>query len=576
MRFSRMLIPTLRESPADAEVVSHQLMARAGLIRKVAAGIYNYLPLGLRVLQKIADIVRQEMNASGAQELQMPVVIPAELWKESGRWEAYGKELLRFKDRNDREFCLGPTHEEVITDLVRKSVRSYRQLPLNLYQIQTKFRDEIRPRFGLMRGREFMMKDGYSFDTNEDKALETYRTMFEAYKKIFKRCGLDFRPVEAITGAIGGNYSHEFQVLAASGEDAILSCNGCGYTANMEKAEIRLPADSGKKQSVSERKGLFQKAHTPQLKTIEEVSKFLKVEPTRLAKTLILNTNLGPVAALIRGDFELNEEKLKTALGVEWIHLAEEEMVRQVTGGPSGFSGPLRLKIPVLADFSVSDLADFVVGANEQDHHFTGVNRGDFVIEKFADLRKAIKGDLCPRCDGSFEEFRGIEVGQVFYLGTKYSKSMQAVYLDEKGEEKLMVMGCYGIGISRTAAAAIEQHHDENGIMWPYPIAPFHFEMVPLNLREEKDRNLSEELYQQAVNRGFEVLLDDRDETAGVKFKDADLIGIPYRIILGAKGLAEGKVEFKERRTGQVWKVPVDGVLAEMERIHGQGRAANS
>jgi prolyl-tRNA synthetase len=567
MRYSQMLIPTLREAPADAEVLSHQLMFRAGMIRKVAAGIYSYLPLGLKVITKIANIVREEMNRAGAQELQLPIVMPAELWIESKRWEVYGKELLRFKDRHDRDFCMGPTHEEAITDLVRKTVNSYRQLPLNLYQIQTKFRDEIRPRFGLMRGREFLMKDGYSFDVSEEKALETYRKMYEAYKKIFTRCGLDFRPVEAGTGAIGGNYSHEFQVLATSGEDAIVSCNQCEYAANVEKAEIKSPTSQTGPISPTGQTA-FKKTHTPHLKSVEEVASFLKVKPAQLVKTMIFETDKGPIVALVRGDREIKEAKLKNVVGAEWCHLAEEKTIQQVTHGPSGFSGPLGLNVPIYADFSLVGLENFVVGANEKDYHLIDVNLGDFPIHQFVDIRHAIAGDPCPRCEGSFEEFRGIEVGQVFYLGTKYSQSMKAVYLDEKGEEKLMVMGCYGIGISRTAAAAIEQHHDANGIIWPYAIAPFQFEIISLNVADDQVKKVSEDLYQKLNSKGFEVLMDDRQESPGVKFKDADLIGIPYRIVVGAKSLAEGKVEFKERQSGKVWKVPVESAVAEVEKIH--------
>ncbi|MFO1520275.1 MAG: proline--tRNA ligase [bacterium] len=567
MRFSQMLIPTLREAPTDAEVISHQLMMRAGMIRKVAAGVYSYLPLGLRVINKISNIIREEMNRAGAQELQLPVVIPSELWKESGRWEAYGKELLRFVDRHDRSFCMGPTHEEVITDLVRKAVNSYRQLPLNLYQIQTKFRDEVRPRFGLMRGREFLMKDGYSFDVNEERSLETYKKMYEAYRKIFSRCGLDFRPVEATTGAIGGNYSHEFQVLAASGEDAIVSCNRCEYAANIEKAETRKDP-SLKDWETPSPQNKFKEVQTPHAKTIEEVSAFLKMDSNRLVKTLLFETDSGPVAALVRGDYDLNEEKLKNAIGAEWIRLADEKTVEKTTGGPSGFSGPIGLQIPIYGDFSLVGMKDFVVGANKKDCHLIEVNLGDFPLQKMMDLRKAKKGDLCPRCDGMFDEFRGIEVGQVFYLGTKYSKSMKAVFLDEKGQENLMVMGCYGIGVGRTAAAAIEQQHDENGITWPYSIAPFQFQIIPLNIKDEKVREVSERLYSQLSENGFDVLMDERDESAGVKFKDADLIGIPYRLVIGAKGLAEGKVEFKERKTGKVWKVSVEDALEEVKKIH--------
>jgi prolyl-tRNA synthetase len=567
MKYSQMLIPTLREAPADAEVASHKLMMRAGYIRKLAAGVYTYLPLCLRVLRKIENIVREEMAAAGAQELLLPVVMPAELWIETGRWAVYGKELLRFKDRHDRDFCIGPTHEEAITDLMRNEISSWRDLPKNCFQIQTKFRDEVRPRFGLMRGREFIMKDGYSFDRDEEGAKENYRKMYEAYKRIFTRCGLRFRPVEAMTGTIGGSMSHEFQVLAASGEDEIVSCTKCEYAANVEKAEVRKPGtrDLG----LVTRKGLFQKIETPGKKSVEEVCAFLKVSPDQIVKTLIFDTDQGPIAGLVRGDHHLKEAKLKEAAGVEWCNLAEDRTVAEVTNAPSGFAGPVGLDIPIYADHAVAAMADFVVGANAADAHLTGVDLGDFKVAGFVDIRRAVAGDRCPRCeDGVYEEHRGIEVGQVFYLGTKYSQAMHATYMDEAGEARVCVMGCYGIGIGRTAAAAIEQNHDDRGMAWPLPIAPFQVEIIPLSMKSEVVA-LAEKLYADLRGKGVEVLIDDRDARAGVKFADADLIGIPLRIVVGEKGLAEGKVEFKERKGGEAIKLSPDEALARaVEMVH--------
>ncbi len=560
MKYSQMLIPTLKEAPSDAEVISHKLMVRAGYIRKIAAGIYSYLPLCVRVLNKISNIIREEMNEAGAQELLLPIVMPAELWIETGRWQVYGKELLRFKDRHDRDFCMGPTHEEAITDLVRREVRSYRELPKNLFQIQTKFRDEVRPRFGLMRGREFIMKDGYSFDRDDAASKETYAKMYEAYKRIFTRCGLTFRAVEAMTGNIGGSQSHEFQVLATSGEDEIVSCTGCEYAANVEKAELKPLADSGTRTAEG---GHYKKVSTPGQKSVEEVCAFLKVSPDKIVKTLIFDTDKGPVAGLVRGDHALKEAKLKEAIGAEWCNFAEEKTVIQVTGSPSGFAGPVGLTIPIYADYAVRGMDGCVVGANEADAHLTGVKQGDFAVTKFCDIRRAVAGDPCPRCGAELSEHRGIEVGQVFFLGTKYSTSMKAVYLDEQGAEKPMVMGCYGIGVGRTAAAAIEQNHDERGIIWPLPIAPFAVEVIPL-ANEGEVAAVAEKIYGELKAHGVEVMIDDRDLRPGVKFADADLIGIPYRVVIGAKSLAEGEVEIKDRRTGDVEKIAVDKVVGHL------------
>lgn len=561
MRYSQYLLPTLKETPADAEVISHRLMLRAGMIRKVAAGIYNYLPLGLRSLRKVEQIVREEMNRAGAHELLMPMVVPADLWQESGRWQQYGRELLRFKDRKEADFCLGPTHEEVITDIVRHEVRSYRQVPLNLYQIQTKFRDEIRPRFGLMRGREFIMKDAYSFDVDDAGADAAYERMYQAYRRIFTRCGLKFRAVEADTGNIGGSSSHEFMVLAESGEDAIVSCDSCEYAANVEKAELRTPPD---KAAAPEQK--LEKVLTPARKTVEEVAAFLKTTPQKLVKTLIVQSDKGEtLAVLLRGDRELNDIKLCRLLGCAWVELAAEDVVFKATGAPSGFAGPVDLKLRVIADLEVQAMVDFICGANEKDAHYTGVNLGrDCQVETFSDLRKAVAGDACPRCEGKLEVWRGIEVGHVFKLGTKYSQSLGAVVLDDQGRERVLVMGCYGIGIGRTLASAIEQNHDENGIIWPLPLAPFEVLVVMLNPNDSEVKTAAEKLYADLLAEGVEVLLDDRDERPGAKFKDADLLGIPLRLTVGARGLKEGQVELKLRAGGEVTMLPTEMAAAEI------------
>ena len=560
MRYSRMLLPTLKESPADADVISQKLMMRAGMIRKVAAGIYNLLPLGLRTVRKVEAIVRDEMNRAGAQEVLMPMVVPSELWQESGRWDEYGKELLRLKDRHDREFCLGPTHEEVITDMVRREVRSYRELPLNLYQIQTKFRDEIRPRFGLMRGREFIMKDAYSFHATAESLDEEYENMYRAYTRIFQRCGLKFRAVEAETGAIGGRFSHEFMVLAESGEDAIASCAKCSYAANVERAEIREHRAGNPASAPS-----VERVSTPNMKTIEEVSGFLKVKPEVMIKTLIYETDKGLAAALVRGDHQLNEFKFRNVAGAAWVKLAEEGAVKKATGAPVGFAGPVKLSIPVYADFAVRGISNGVTGANEDGAHLIHVLPGRDFNAVYSDIRNAATGDECPRCDGLFEIKRGIEVGHVFKLGTKYSEAMGATFLDEAGKEQVMTMGCYGIGIGRTAAAAIEQNHDEAGIIWPRPLAPFDCEVVPVNVKDDQTRKVSEELYE-SIRKEREVLLADRAERAGVKFKDADLLGIPVRVIIGERNLKQGLVEIKERMSGEVRLVKVEEAVSEVKK----------
>ncbi|MFH1994280.1 MAG: proline--tRNA ligase [Nitrospinota bacterium] len=565
MRRSSMFLYTRKEVSSEADVVSHQLMLKAGMIDKLAAGIYTLLPIGLMVIENVKRIVKEEMDRAGAQEVLMPSVIPAELWQESGRWDKYGKELLRIKDRHDRDFCYGPTHEEVITDLVRKNVRSYRQLPLNLYQIQTKFRDEIRPRFGIMRGREFIMKDAYSFDVDDQSAEESYRIMYEAYHKIFKRCGLNFRAVEADTGQIGGSFSHEFMVLAQSGEDAIASCDKCDYAANMEKARTDAKRLASKPE---DNKGL-ESVETPNKKSVEEVTAFLKVPAGRLVKTLIFKSDNRFAAILIRGDRQANEVKLKDIFAGNEAVLANEEEVKKITAAPSGFSGPIGLKIDIIADNSVKGMTNFVVGGNKKDTHLINVNIGrDFEIKQFADIANIEDSDPCPLCDkGHLKIDRGIELGHIFKLGTKYSESMKAYYTDAEGTEKPMIMGCYGIGVGRTMAAAIEQNHDENGIVWPIPLAPFKATVIPLNTNHEGIMEVAEKLYKALTELGIETLLDDREDRAGAKFKDADLLGIPIHLIIGERGLNEGQIELKMRLDGAKEMLSVEETAARVKAI---------
>ncbi len=567
MRYSQYLLPTLKENPSEAEVPSHQLMLRAGMIRKLASGIYSYLPFGLRAIRKVEAIIREEMNRAGAIEVLLPFVQPAELWRESHRWEEYGGELARLKDRHNRDCCLGPTHEEVITDIARKEIRSYRQMPLNLYQIQTKFRDEVRPRFGVMRAREFIMKDAYSFDVDEKENDESYQKMVDAYTRIFTRCGLRFRAVEAETGLIGGSYSHEFMVLAETGEETIVSCTRCSYAANIEKAEFRRPVEKGQTPDKGLRKPI-QKVLTPEKRTVEEVTEFLKVSPQDLVKTLIFESDKGSFAALVRGDHEISEKKLKSLWGSEDIQLASEETVEKITRAPKGFAGPIGLSIPILADLDIQELVNFVTGANEKDTHFINVNIGrDFQTSQFVDIRRFAPGDRCPRCGEETSLDRGIEVGQTFKLGTKYSKAMGATFLDEQGREKEIIMGCYGIGVGRTVAAVIEQSYDQNGIIFPMPVAPFQVLLLPVNIKIDLLRETAEQLYQTLSQNGIEVLYDDREETPGVKFKDADLIGIPLRITLGEKNLKKGLVEIKKRRTGEVLLVNKEEILSKVKEL---------
>lgn len=573
MRYSQALIPTLREVPAEAQVASHVLLTRAGYIRKSAAGIYSFLPLGWRVVRKIEQIVREEMDRAGAQEIMMPVAVPAELWQESGRWLEYGPELLRFKDRKGGEFCIGPTHEEVVTDLVRRDVSSYRQLPMNLYQINTKFRDELRPRAGLMRGREFIMKDAYSFDVDDDAAMKSYQAMFDAYTRIFRRCGLEFRAVEADSGNIGGSRSQEFQVLAQSGEDKIVSCTECDYTANVEQAEL-LPADASGSTAAA---GGLEKVSTPGKKTIDDVAGFLKVEAKQLIKTLVYLADGEPVVALMRGDHDVNEVKLRKLLGANELLLANDKTIAEVTGAPVGFAGPIGLKVKFVADQAVRLIENGVAGANQADTHFTGVNaERDLSVATWGDLRTAAAGDRCPRCaKGVFETFNGIEVGHVFLLGTKYSDAMDCTFAPEDGKTRSMVMGCYGIGITRVMAAAIEQNHDDGGIIWPMSLAPYQVQLLSLQPKDDDVVQAAQKIERGLLDAGVEVLYDDRKERPGAKFKDADLLGVPLRVAIGKKSLAEGYVEVKGRREEKPELVPVDTaakvvaarVTAELERL---------
>ncbi|MBW1701886.1 MAG: proline--tRNA ligase [Deltaproteobacteria bacterium] len=561
MRYSSYFMPTYKEIPSDAEVISHQLMLRAGMIRKLTSGIYTYLPAGLRSIKKVENIIREEMNRSGAIEILMPAVQPAELWRESGRWDHYGHELLRFRDRHNHDACFGPTHEEVITDLVRREIHSYKQMPVNLYQIQTKFRDEIRPRFGLMRGREFIMKDAYSFDVDEEGADRSYEIMNETYTRIFQRCGLRFRAVEADTGAIGGSYSHEFMVLADTGEDQIMNCMECDYAANLERAEVKLP-DS---QPESDRNDMnpMEEVDTPDIKTVEDVTSFLSITPDELIKTLIFVVDEDVVAVMVRGDHEINEAKLKNFLGAQDVELADTDLVSETTGAPMGFAGPVGLKIKLVADNAVKEMKNFVAGGNRKDLHLKNVNLGrDFSVDRFGDLRVITPQDSCPKCSGKIQFGRGIEVGHIFKLGTKYSKSLKALFLDEQGKERPIIMGCYGIGVGRTVAAAIEQNHDKNGIIFPIPISPFEVTILPLQIHETSVAETAEKIYADLLNHDIDVLLDDRDERAGVKFNDADLIGIPVRVTVGLRGVRNDQVEVKLRAEPESIVVPINEASA--------------
>jgi len=564
MRYSKYFIPTHKEAPSDAEVISHQLMIRAGMIRKLTSGVYTYLPLCLRSIRKVEDIIREEMNRAGAIEILMPAVQPAELWQESGRWDHYGRELLRFKDRHDREACFGPTHEEVITDLVRKEIHSYKQMPINLYQIQTKFRDEIRPRFGIMRGREFIMKDAYSFDVDEEGANLSYEAMYEAYTRIFERCGLKFRAVEADTGTIGGSYSHEFMVLAETGEDQVINCTECDYAANLERAEVK----SSQTLSESDVKDLnpIMEVGTPGIKTVEEVTAFLSVSPSQLIKSLIFAVDGEEIAVLIRGDHELNEAKLKSLLGAQTVELASERVVEEITGAPIGFAGPVGLNVKIVADHALKGMRNFVTGGNRKDLHLRNVNmKRDFEVDLLGDLRIITPQDSCPRCGKKIEFGRGIEVGHIFKLGTKYSQALKAVFLNRQGKEAPIIMGCYGIGVGRTVAAAIEQNYDKDGIIFPIPIAPFEVTILPLQMHDTGVVETAEKIYTELLDVKVDTLLDDRDERAGVKFNDADLLGIPIRVTVGVKGIKGGQVEIKLRSETESFFVPINNAASSIK-----------
>lgn len=556
MRVSKLYAPTLREVPAEAEVVSHQLMLRAGFMRKAAGGIYTYLPLAWRVLKKIERIVREEMDAKGSQELLMPIVQPAEIWQESGRWDVYGAEMFRLQDRHNRCFCLGPTHEEMVTTLIRGDVRSYRQLPLSVYQIQNKYRDERRPRFGLMRGREFIMKDAYSFDRDEAGLDKSYQDMYDAYTNIFTRCGLNFRPVEADSGAIGGSGSHEFMVIADSGEAEIVFCTSCDYAANVEKAEL-FPLEAQEEAMLTK-----EEVVTPDCKTIADVCAYLKLPVDHSVKAVAYNSEKGLILCFVRGDHEVNEIKVINTCGVIDLEMATEEQLA-AAGTVGGYMGPVGIdnkKVIVVVDATVMKMHNVCCGANKEGYHFINVNPGrDFTPTYVADIRLIQEGDPCPHCGGEVSKARGIEVGQVFKLFTKYSSALKATYLDENGKEHPMVMGCYGVGVSRTMAAAIEQNYDDNGIIWPIEIAPYHVLVVPVNTKDEASAAKAEEIYMQLKKVGLETVIDDRKERPGVKFKDADLIGYPLRVVVGPKTLTEGKLEVKIRKTGEIRYLPLDG-----------------
>ena len=563
MRISKMFIPTLREVPAEAEIASHKLMLRAGLIRKQASGIYSFLPLGYRIFRKIEQIIREEMDRSGAQELMMSALLPAEVYQPSGRWEVFGPEMFRLKDRNERDFCLGPTHEEVFTEIVRNEIRSYKSLPMMLYQIQTKYRDEIRSRFGFMRCREFVMKDAYSFDRDEAGLDMSYSKMYEAYCRIFDRCGLDYIVVDADSGAMGGSGSQEFMVKSEIGEAEVVFCESCGYAANREKAQcVPEMCCPGEEQRCCDELPL-EKVATPDARTIEELMKFFNCSPKEFAKTLIFQADDRVVAAMVRGDREINETKLRNHLGCNELNMADPETVKRVTHADVGFAGPVGLGIELIVDPEVAAMKNFVVGANETGYHLKNVNMGrDFKAMAVIDIRNMEEGDGCLKCGSPVKVAHGIEVGHIFKLGTKYSKAFNCTYLDEAGKEHPMVMGSYGIGVNRLMAAIIEQNNDENGIIWPVSIAPYHVVIIPVNATIEEQMKTAERIYSELQSAGVEVILDDRNERAGVKFKDADLIGIPIRITVGKKA-EEGIVEYKLRKSSEVKELKIEDAIAQ-------------
>ncbi len=568
MKASQLFYPTLREVPSEAEIASHQLLLRAGFIRKTTAGVYSYLPLAKRVLRKIENIIREEMDRAGGQELMMPIIQPQELWEKSGRWSVYGDEMFRLYDRHNRGFALGPTHEEIITTLVDAEVQSYRDLPLLLYQIQNKYRDEIRPRFGLMRGREFIMKDLYSFDVDYEGLDVSYKKMYAAYRAIYDRMNLNYRVVEADSGAIGGNESHEFMVLADSGECTVLYCETCDYAANLEKAECTIQDEPSSELNLRD----MDKSHTPGLRTVQDLVKNMGIIEKELVKTLMYNADEEIIAVVLRGDRDLNEIKLKNYLGCNQLFMADEVSVRERCGAGFGSLGPVGLNTKIYADLELTQMQNFSCGANEDNYHFSNVNMGrDFIPEAVVDLRNAVEGDLCPVCSASLHSIRGIEVGHIFKLGTKYSDAMGASFINANGEEKAMVMGCYGIGVSRTMAAAVEQNNDANGIIWPIPIAPYHVIIIPVNAKKEEQMQAANAIYEELMAEGIEVILDDRDERAGVKFKDADLIGIPIKITIGPKSLQEKQAEVKKRWEGETELVSLDQVVNTIKGIIAAG-----
>jgi len=564
------LITTLRDDPQEAEIDSHKLMLRAGLIRKLSGGLYTFLPLGLRALRKVERIVREEMDRAGALEILMPALQPTEIWEKSGRLTAMGPNMFKLKDRQERPMALGPTHEEVVTDLIAREVNSYRQLPCTVYQIQTKFRDEIRPRFGLMRAKEFIMKDAYSFDTSLDAADASYQAMYDAYVRIFARCGLRTKPVEADTGDIGGKWSHEFMVMAEAGEDGIVECPSCAYAANQERAERQEPAAPAAIPCPA-----WTEVSTPNARTIDEVASFLKCKPAQLIKTLIYTADGKPVAALTAGDREINEHKLKRALGVKKLELANEETIRRVTGAPVGFAGPVGLSIPIYADFGLRGASNCFTGANKADTHIAQVDLArDAKVTEYLDLSIVGAGDACPRCGQPLRIMRGIEVGHVFKLGTKYSDLFEAKYLTEKGQSETMVMGCYGIGVTRTLQAVIEQSRDKDGIIWPVSVAPYTVALLLLDPKDAAVTAVANQLAADLEAQGIDVLLDDREERPGVKFKDADLIGAPFRVVVGAKSLAKGGVELKPRTTKDFEMIPINQAAGQIAQRIAEARTA--
>jgi prolyl-tRNA synthetase len=567
MLFSKLLVPTLRETPSDADIVSLQLMMRSGMVCKLASGFYEFLPLGLKALRKVENIIREEMNAAGGQEIMLPLISPKDLWDKTGRWAVYGKELFKLKDRKNVEFCLAPTAEESVSNLAKKIIKSYKQFPIMLYQFGTKFRDEIRPRFGLLRSREFLMKDAYSFHADDVDLEKYYKIMLDTYVNICLRCGFKFRVVEAVSGAMGGSFSHEFMILSDTGEDELVWCN-CGYGATIEKA-------SGLKKEQSNEKILpmsMEEIVTPNFDTVKDVADFLKLSPDKFIKTIIYVADGEHIAVLVRGDDEIDEIKLKLILNVNEMSLLDEQAVISVTNSPIDFVGPVGLKdVKIVADLSVIEIPNVIIGANKKNHHIKNVNyKRDYSADVIGDIRKIVRGDICPKCKKEELKFsRGIEIGHIFKLGTKYSKLIDAKYLDKNGKEKFIVMGCYGIGITRILAAIIEQSHDDNGIIWPDSIAPFEVAIVPVNFANEKVKKITRRIYKELSLKGLDVLVDDRNERAGIKFKDADLIGIPYRITIGEKNLANGHVELKARRDDKdgVKLLTPEDAISEISKI---------